>query len=70
MPENERITVEVKQGVCVCSLPLLKLDSAPISHSGKSKLVGGTGGFLKVEGVPGYPGLKLSATLIVPLPRV
>jgi len=48
----------------------MKLDSAPMSRSGKSKLVGGTGGFLKVEGVPGYPGLKLSAMLIVPLPRV
>ena len=70
MAQNEGITVEVKQGVCICTLPLMKLDSAPMSRSGKSKLVGGTGGFLTVEGVPGYPGLKLSAMLIVPLPRV
>jgi len=48
----------------------MKLDSAPMSRSGKSKLVGGTGGFLTVEGVPGYPGLKLNVMLFVPLPRV
>ena len=70
MARDKGITVEVKEGVCVCTFPLLKLDSAPISRSGKSKIVGGTMGFVEVKGVPGYPSLKLSAMFFVPLPHV
>lgn len=55
--ENGEVVVRMP-----CTEELIK--AAPLSGTGKSRMIDGTGGFMKVEGAPN--GVKISVNLIGP----
>lgn len=63
---TNEVTLEVRDGRLIASFPLIKPSLAPTSKSEKSRIVGGTGGYVKVEGVDGFDGLRINAMLITP----
>lgn len=58
--------VSVEKNELVLRLPLLPVAKAPLSKSGKTHVVAGTEGFVKVPDGPGIPsGLRVAVNAIV-----
>ncbi len=61
--------IKVKDGSIIITIPFKEADikAAPITESGKSKMLASTKGYMQVEGAPA--GVKLGLNLISAIPK-